>query len=114
MKKRDAGMIALSSNLLCVIGGYGIPSGTIHPTSKFTKDHRYSDGRGWTNEVHVYNTETSMSQLIIHFTTASVLLMYMYDVCACTSAELDLAMGKLLPQKAGVFDCNPTPACPKQ
>ena len=63
MRKSDAGMIALSSNLLCVIGGYGIPSGTIRPMSKFTKDSRYSDGRGWTNEVHVYNTETSMCQL---------------------------------------------------
>ena len=63
MKKRNAGMIALSSNMLCVIGGWGIPSGTIHPLSKFTKDSRYSDGRGWTNEVHVYNTETRMCQL---------------------------------------------------
>ena len=63
MKKQDARMIALSSNLLCVIGGWGIPSGTINPLSKFTKDSRYSDGRGWTNEVHVYNTETSMCQL---------------------------------------------------
>ena len=63
MRKKDAGMIALSSNLLCVIGGYGIPSGTIHPASKFTKSSRFSDGRGCTNEVHVYNTETSMCQL---------------------------------------------------
>ena len=63
MKKGDARMIALSSNLLCVIGGYGIPSGTIHPASKFTKNSRRSDGRGYTNEVHVYNTETSMCQL---------------------------------------------------
>ena len=63
MKKQDARMIALSSNMLCVIGGWGIPSGTIHPASKFTKDSRFSDGSGWTNEVHVYNTETSMCQL---------------------------------------------------
>ena len=63
MKKQDARMIALSSNLLCVIGGHGIPSGTIHPSSKFIKDSRFTDGRGWTNEVHVYNTETSMCQL---------------------------------------------------
>ena len=60
MRKRKAGIVALSSNILCVIGGYGIPSGTIHPASKFIKDSRHSDGRGWTNEVHVYNTETSM------------------------------------------------------
>ena len=63
MKKHSAGMIALSSNLLCVIGGYGIPSGTIHPASQFIKNSRHSDGSGWTNEVHVYNTETSMCQL---------------------------------------------------
>ena len=54
MPKRGAQMVAFGDNL-AVFGGYGIPHGPIQPGSLFIRDYRYSDGRGWTNEFHVYN-----------------------------------------------------------
>ena len=39
---------------LGVIGGYGIPQGPTEPQS-FIKNTGYTDGRGLTNEFHIYN-----------------------------------------------------------
>ena len=41
-------------NSLGVFGGCGVPRGPTEPQS-FIKDTRSIDGRGWTNEFHVYN-----------------------------------------------------------
>ena len=53
MPKGSCGMIAFG-NSLGVFGGYGIPRGPTEPQS-FIKDTRSTDGRGWTNEFHIYN-----------------------------------------------------------
>ena len=53
MPKFGCGMIALGSGL-GVFGGYGVPRGPTEPRS-FIKDTRFTDGRGWTNEFHIYN-----------------------------------------------------------
>ena len=53
MPKSGCGMIAFA-NGLGVFGGYGVPRGPTEPRS-FIKDIRYTDGRGWTNEFHIYN-----------------------------------------------------------
>ena len=59
MAKVGAGMIAYDDNL-AVFGGYGIPHGPIQSGSSFVRDTKRDDGRGWTNEFHVYNLEKGM------------------------------------------------------
>ena len=51
--KSVCGMIAYE-NGLGVFGGYGVPRGPTEPQS-FIKHTRFTDGRGWTNEFHIYN-----------------------------------------------------------
>ena len=53
MPKTGCGMIAFR-NILVVFGGYGVPQGPTEPQS-FIKDTDYADGRGYTNEFHIYN-----------------------------------------------------------
>ena len=53
MPKAACGMIAFG-NGLGVFGGYGVPRGPTEPRS-FIKSTRSTDGRGWTNEFHIYN-----------------------------------------------------------
>ena len=53
MPKSGCGTIAFG-NSLGVFGGHGVPQGTTQPQS-FIKDARFTDGRGWTNEFHIYN-----------------------------------------------------------
>ena len=53
MTKEAAAMVACGDSL-ALLGGYGIPHGPTQPGS-FVKDTYASDGRGWTNEFHIYN-----------------------------------------------------------
>ena len=53
MPKLGCGMISFGDNL-GVFGGYGLPRGPTEPRS-FLKYTRATDGRGWTNEFHVYH-----------------------------------------------------------
>ena len=53
--KSGVGM-AVCGDMLAVLGGYGIPHGpTQRAGSSFIKDTSKSDGRGWTNEFHIYH-----------------------------------------------------------
>ena len=47
-------MVTYDETLLC-FGGYGYPSGITQPGAEFTKNSKYTDGSGWTNEVHAYD-----------------------------------------------------------
>ena len=38
-----------------LFGGYGIPSDPIQPGAEFVKSSRFTDGRGWTNELHTFD-----------------------------------------------------------
>ncbi len=58
MRKAECGMIH-HNNTLIVIGGYGISSGELQSGSQFTEHKEYQDGRGWTNEIHMYNISQS-------------------------------------------------------
>ena len=58
MRKSSCGMIATSSNTLCVVGGFGLPTGSLQAGSRFIKEPQYTDGRGYTNEVHSYSLTT--------------------------------------------------------
>ena len=53
MPKSGCGMIAFRNSLV-VFGGFGRPQGPTEPQS-FIKSTSYTDGRGWTNEFHIYN-----------------------------------------------------------
>ena len=51
MPKSGCGMIAFRNNLV-VFGGYGIPEKPLDPHSHFISG---IGGKGWTNELHIYN-----------------------------------------------------------
>ena len=55
MRKDASGMVHFSSNKLAVVGGYGHPAGPIQPGSSFIPNERFTDGTGWTNEIHVFD-----------------------------------------------------------
>ena len=66
MPKSGCGMIALGSGL-GVFGGYGVPRGPTESRS-FIKDTRFTDGRGWTNEFHIYNlSQGNLSRGFSHY-----------------------------------------------
>ena len=54
MRKTGCRMIAFDRKLL-LFGGYGYPSRSTHPGAKFIKDSKSSSGRGWTNELHLFD-----------------------------------------------------------
>ena len=54
MRKAYCGMIAIDTTTLIIAAGRGIPSGDIQPGSRFVKNTAFSDGRGYTNELHKY------------------------------------------------------------
>ena len=55
MKKIGCRMVFHNDRLL-LFGGFGIPSGRIQPGAEFFKNDNFRDGRGWSNELHLYNT----------------------------------------------------------
>ena len=54
MPKWGCGVMISIKDSLVVFGGYGIPRGPTEPGS-FMKDTKYTDGSGWTNELHIYH-----------------------------------------------------------
>ena len=54
MRKSGCQMVSYGSNLV-LFGGYGIPSGPTQPGPEFVKNSNYTDGRGWTNELHTFD-----------------------------------------------------------
>ena len=58
LKKNGAGMVSLHEDKLVLFGGYGIPTGGQQPAgAKLIRNDKFSDGRGHTNELHVFNLE---------------------------------------------------------
>ena len=56
MKNNECGIVHFHHDKpLAVIGGYGIPTGPTQPGSSFVKSTRYTEGRGWTNEIHIFD-----------------------------------------------------------
>ena len=53
MPKYGCGMISFGSSLV-VFGGYGISQRPTEPHS-FIKNAKFTDGKGWTNEFHIFN-----------------------------------------------------------
>ena len=67
MRKGTCGMVSFLQDKLAVFGGYGIPTGLTQPGAMFTKDTDFTDGRGWSNELHVFTITEGMSALSVHF-----------------------------------------------
>ena len=70
---------------LGVFSGYGMPQGPTEPQS-FIKDSRYTDGRGWTNEFHIYSIPEGIYKLAIDHMCSRCKPMYInfvYLQCAC-------------------------------
>ncbi len=57
IRKAGCGLVRVDERTLCCIGGHGI--GPTQPGSTFTRDTRFSDGRGWTNEIHLFDMQDS-------------------------------------------------------
>ena len=55
MRKYGCKMVSFLQDRLATFGGHGIPAGPTQPGAILTKDSNYTDGRGWSNELHVFN-----------------------------------------------------------
>ena len=60
MAKSGCGLVSFQGNKAALYGGFGIPTGPIQPGSTFTRDMRFSDGRGLTNEFHLFDLQAGM------------------------------------------------------
>ena len=76
MPKSGCGMVFFGTHHLATIGGYGLPTQSIQTGSSFLKDTRYTDGRGWTNEFHVFDVTEGKEILLV--ATSSVILVWVH------------------------------------
>ncbi len=53
--EEDRVWIGFLEDQLILFGGYGYPSGPTQPGAEFIKSTKYTDGSGWTNELHSYS-----------------------------------------------------------
>ena len=63
MRKLACGMTAYhkeDTTYLTIFAGYGIPHGSTQPGASFIQNINYSDGSGWTNELHLFNLTNGM------------------------------------------------------
>jgi len=60
MRKSGCGMVPYRQDRLALFGGYGIPTGPTQPGATFTKNTRYTDGSGWSSELHIFNIREGM------------------------------------------------------
>ena len=60
MRKCSCRMVPFLQDKLAVFGGYGIPTGPSQPGAMFTKNTDYTDGSGWSNELHVFTITEGM------------------------------------------------------
>ena len=67
MRKFGCGMVSFLQDQLAVFGGHGIPTGPTQPGAMFTDNADFTDGRGWSNELHVFSITEGMWALSVHF-----------------------------------------------
>ena len=61
MPKTGCGLVTYTDAAsLVLFAGYGVPHGPTQPGSRFVQNTNYSDGRGWTNEFHLFNLTNGM------------------------------------------------------
>ena len=57
MRKTGFGMVWFCKKKIAIIGGLGLPLGPLQPGSSFVKIRNATDGRGHTNEIHIFDIE---------------------------------------------------------
>ena len=61
MPKVGFGLVTYTDTAsLIVFAGYGFPHGPTQAGSTFVQSTKYTDGRGWTNEFHLFNLTNGM------------------------------------------------------
>ena len=63
MRKLGCGMTAYhkeDTTSLAVFAGYGIPNGPTQPGARFIQSTKFTDGSGYTNELHLFNLTNGM------------------------------------------------------
>ena len=55
------------NNSLILIGGYGERPSELQSGSQFIENSKY-EGKGWTNEIHMYNISQGKWRIINHIT----------------------------------------------
>ena len=83
MSKSGCGLASFQGNKAALYGGVGIPIGPTQPGSTFTRDTKFSDGSGWTNEFHLFDLPEGMQCIIT---------VYMHDVCQYASLYVCLSV----------------------
>ena len=61
MRKSGSGMVSYEDKLI-LFGGYGPPSGPTQPGAQFIKKGRFTESRGWTNELHMFDVQKGEGQ----------------------------------------------------
>lgn len=59
--RKSGGCMVVFGDTLVLFGGYGIPHCPTQPGAAFVKNSRFRDGRGLTNEFHLYHLKKGMS-----------------------------------------------------
>ena len=57
MKKSACGMVYFNKKKVAVIGGFGPPPASLQPGASFIKNKHYTNEYGWTNEIHIFDTD---------------------------------------------------------
>ena len=70
-------MIAFDKKLL-LFGGYGYPSHSTQPGAKFIMNSKSSGGRGWTNELHLFDLKEGEG--VLHCAIIMIILLSNYHV----------------------------------
>ena len=61
MPKTGCGLVTYADTAsLVLFAGYGVPHGATQPGSRFVQSTRFTDGSGWTNELHLFNLTNGM------------------------------------------------------
>ena len=60
LRKSGCEIVSFLQDKLAVFGGYGIHTGPTQPGAMFTKNTLFTDGIGWSNELHVFNITEGM------------------------------------------------------
>ena len=58
--KKGCRLVSFQGRKVGLFGGHGIPTGPTQPGSTFIRNTGFSDGRGWTNEFHLFDLQGGM------------------------------------------------------
>ena len=92
MEKVDCSIVATSEKLV-LFGGYGISSGPSQPGAKFVRS-KNSLGRGWTNELHVFDLKEGIITSCLFVCFVLLLLWGLYSLNSRSIMSYVMLLGK--------------------